>query len=181
VLTKLLGQAVAPIATAPGVRDLVPKFSDGDAAAVGLLTTMESTAEALEPHIGEDAAKELQHLLRHHVLIAVELLSAARSGHIERFKKEDERWIASASEIAAFLSSVNQNWARDVLDRHLQLLVQLTKDEAVARIAGSSRVDLQTYDAIHEEAMAIADLLEEGLARNVPPTTAATASRQGAQ
>lgn len=173
VLTKLLGQAVAPIATAPGVRELVPKFSDGDAAAVGLLTTMEATGEALEAHIGEDSAKELVSLLRRHVLIAVELLSAARSGHIERFKKEDERWIASASEIAAFLSSVNQNWPREVLEQHLQLLLQLTKDEAIARIAGSSRVDLRTYDAIHEEAMVIADLMEEGLARNFPPTRAA--------
>src|SRR5437016_2346605 len=51
VLAKLLGQAVAPIATAPGMRDLVPKFSEGDAAAVGLLTTMEATGDALESHI----------------------------------------------------------------------------------------------------------------------------------
>jgi len=170
VLTKLLGQAVAPIATAPGVRDLVPQFSDGDAAAVGLLTTMEATGEAFAPHVGEDSARELVSLLRRHVLIAVELLSAARSGHIERFKKEDERWIASANEIAAFLSSVNPNWPREVLEQHLQLLLQLTKDEAVARIAGNSRLDLRTYDAIHEEAMVIADLIEEGLAGDFPPT-----------
>jgi hypothetical protein len=167
VLTKLLGDAVAPIATAPGVRELVPHFSDGDAAAVNLLTTMEATGKALEPYFGEDAAKELVGLLRSHVLIAVELLSAARSGHIETFKKEDERWIASADEIAGFLSSLDPAWPRDVLERHLQLLLQLTKDEAVARVAGNTRVDLGTYDAIHEEAMVIADLMEEGLA-NVP-------------
>jgi hypothetical protein len=173
VLTKLLGQAVAPIATAPGVRELVPQFSDGDAAAVNLLTTMEATGEALEPYFGEDAANELISLLRRHVLIAVELLSAVRSGHIERFKQEDEGWIASADEIAGFLSSLNHAWPREVLEQHLQLLLQLTKDEAVARVAGSSRVDLRTYDAIHEEAMVIADLMEEGLA-NVPISTGST-------
>ena len=170
VLTKLLGQAVAPIATAPGVRGLVPQFSDGDAAAVHLLTTMEATGEAFEPHFGEDAANELISLLRRHVLIAVELLSATRSGNIEKFKEEDERWIASANEIAGFLSSLNQAWPRDVLEQHFQLLLQLTKDEAVARVAGNSRVDLRTYDAIHEEAMVIADLMEEGLAK-VPVQT----------
>jgi hypothetical protein len=165
ILTKLLGQAVAPIATAPGVRELVPHFSDGDAAAVSLLTTMEATGEALEPYFGEDAANELTSLLRRHVLIAVELLSAVRSGHIEKFKKEDERWIASANEIAEFLASLNHAWPRDVLEQHLQLLLQLTKDEAVARVAGSSGVDRRTYDAIHEEAMVIAGLMEDGLAK----------------
>jgi hypothetical protein len=167
VLTKLLGEAVAPIATAPGVRELVPQFSDGDAAAVNLLTTMEATGKALEPYFGEDAAKELISLLRRHVLIAVDLLSAARSGHIETLKKEDERWIASADEIAGFLSSLNPAWPREVLEQHLQLLLQLTKDEVVARVAGNSRVDLRTYDAIREEAMVIADLMEEGLV-NLP-------------
>ena len=164
---------MAPIATAPGVRELVPHLSDGDAAAVGLLTTMEATGEALEPQFGEDSANELVSLLRRHVLIAVELLAAARSGHIEKFKKEDERWIASAGEIAGFLSSLNQAWPREVLEQHLQHLLQLTKDEAVARIAGSSLVDLRTYDAIHEEAMVIADLMEEGLTRKVSARTAA--------
>jgi hypothetical protein len=173
VLTKLLGQAVAPIATAPGVRELVPQFSDGDAAAVGLLTTMEATGEVLEPYFGDDAADELISLLRRHVLIAVELLSAVRSGNIERFKQEDERWIASANEIAGFLSSLNPAWPREVLEQHLQLLLQLTKDEAVARVAGNSQVDLRTYDAIHEEAMVIADLIEDGLA-NVPVNTGGT-------
>jgi hypothetical protein len=173
VLTKLLGQSVAPIATAPGVHELVPQFSDGDAAAVGLLTTMEATGEALEPYFGEDSANELTSLLRRHVLIAVELLSAARSGNIESFKQEDERWIASANEIAGFLSSLNQAWPREVLEQHLQLLLQLTKDEAVARVAGNPRVDLRTYDAIHEEAMVIADLMEEGLV-NVPVSTGGT-------
>jgi hypothetical protein len=173
VLTKLLGQAVAPIATARGVRELVPQFSDGDAAAVNLLTTMEATGEAFEPYFGEYAANELTSLLRRHVLIAVELLSAARSGQIERFKKEDERWIASASQIAEFLSSLNQAWPREVLEQHFQRLLQLTKDEAVARVAGNSRVDLRTYDAIHDEAMVIADLMEEGLAK-VPVNTGGT-------
>jgi hypothetical protein len=171
VLTKLLGQAVAPVATAPGVRELVPQLSDGDAAAVRLLTTMEATGEALEPYFGEDSANELTRLLRRHVLIAVELLSAARSGHIERFKEEDERWVASANEIAGLLSSLNQEWPREVLEQHLQLLLQLTKDEAVARIAGNSRADRRTYDAIQREAMVIADLMDEGLAK-VPPAQA---------
>jgi len=165
VLTKLLGRVVAPIATAPGVRELIPHFSDGDAAAVGLLRTMEATGDALAASFGEDSANVLVSLLRRHVLIAVKLLSAARSGHIERFKKEDERWISSASEIAAFLSSLTPAWPRDVLEQHLQLLVQLTKNEAVARVAGNHVVDLRTHDAIHEEAMVIADLMATGLAQ----------------
>ena len=76
------------------------------------------------------------------------------------------------------LSSVNQNWSGEVLEEHLQLLLQLTKDEAVARIAGSFRVDLRTYDAIHEEAMAIADFMEQGLTRHLSLTQAGQAERK---
>jgi hypothetical protein len=173
VLTKVLGNAVAPIATAPGVRELVPKFSEGDAAAIGLLSTMESIADAIVPYYGEDAGKELTRLLRRYVLTAVDLLSAARGGHISRFKTEDERLITHAGQIADFLSSLNERWDRETLFKSLERLLQLTKDEAVARVAGNYELELRTYDEIHEQAMAIADFLTNGIALNVPEVESA--------
>lgn len=63
VLTKILGGAVAPIATAPAVRDLVPQFGPGDAAAVGLLSTMEGIGDAIASYFGPEAGRELTNLL----------------------------------------------------------------------------------------------------------------------
>lgn len=173
VLTKLLGNAVAPIATAPGIRELVPKFSEGDAAAIGLLSTMEAIADAIVPYYGEDTGKELTRLFRRYVLTAVDLLSAAREGHISRFKTEDERLITHAGHIADFLSSLNEKWDRETLFKSLERLLQLTKDEAVARVAGNYELELRTYDEIHAQAMAIADFLTNGIAMNVPEVESA--------
>ena len=168
VLVKALGQAVPPIATAPGIRDLVPHFGPGDAAAVRLLENVEAMGDALAPHFGNDAASEFTQLLRTHVLIAVELLSSARSGHISNFKAEDERWSANADQIADALSRLNEFWPREDVARRLHLLLQLTKDEAVARVAGDVDGDLRTFDRIYSEAMGIADALDAGLAQNFP-------------
>lgn len=99
---------------------------------------------AIAPHFGQDAASDLTQLLRTHVLIAVQLLSAARSGDISKFKAEDERWTANADQIADFLSRLNHSWPREELARRLHLLLQLTKDEAVARVAGDVDGDVRT-------------------------------------
>jgi hypothetical protein len=165
LLVRALGEAVPPIATAPVIRDLVPHFGPGDAAAVRLLENVEAMAGALAPHFGQDAAGDFMRLLRAHVVIAVQLLSAARAGHIGKFKEEDERWTANADEIAGFLNGLNEFWPREELARRLHLLLQLTKDEAVARVTGAVDIDLRTFDRIYAEAMGIADALDSGLAR----------------
>jgi hypothetical protein len=168
LLVNALGGAVPPIATAPGVRDLVPHFGPGDAAAIRLLENVEAMGAAIAPYFGEKSGSDLTHLLRAHILIAVELLSAARSGHISKFNSEDERWTANADQIADLLSSLNEFWPREELARRLHLLLQLTKDEAVARVTGDVDGDLRTFDRIYSEAMGIADSLTEGLVRRFP-------------
>jgi hypothetical protein len=168
LLVKALGGAVPPIATAPGVRDLVPHFGPGDAAAIQLLTNVEAMGEAVVPYFGKEAGSALTTLLREHVLIAVGLLAAARSGDISSFKSEDERWTANADQIADLLAKANEFWSREDIARRLHLLLQLTKDEAVARVANSYDVDLKTFDRIYAEAIAIADALTEGLIRKFP-------------
>ena len=168
VLVKALDGAVPPIATAPGVRDLVPHFGPGDAAAIRLLENVEAIGSAVTPYFGKKAGSDLTHLLRTHILIAVELVSAARSGHISKFKSEDERWIANADEIADLLNGLNEFWPRDDFARRLQLLLQLTKDEAVARVTGDVDGDLRTFDRIYAEAIGIADALTNGLVQKSP-------------
>jgi len=162
-LVRMLHGAVPPIATAPGVRDLVPHFGPGDAAAIRLLENVEAMGEALVPHFGKKAGTAFTHLLRQHILIAVQLVSAARSGNISKFKLEDERWIANADEIADFLNRLNPSWPRHEVARRLQLLLQLTKDEAVARVTGDVDGERRTFDRIYSEAMELADVLTTGL------------------
>jgi hypothetical protein len=163
VLVRALDGAVPPIATAPGIRKLVPQLSTGDEAAIRLLENVEFLGSAIASYFGKEAGTQVTKLLRRHVVIAVKLLAAARGGDIPEFVAKDADWLANADQIAALLNRLNERWPREDLTRRLHLLLQLTKDEAVARVTGDSDGDRRTFDRIYSEAMGIADVLTNGL------------------
>ncbi len=65
----------------------------------------------------------LSHLT--HVLIAADIVTAAKTGNDEGVAKAEERWRRNADNIAVFLSSENSAWAlqtlKDMLYMHLAL------------------------------------------------------------
>jgi uncharacterized protein HemX len=131
-LTKVSEGLVEAVGTAIG-RVITP-LSDGDAAAVRLLKNQEDIGNAVVSFYGAAAGKDLTHLLKEHILIAVEMIAAARAGKDDKFEKEDARWTSNAEEIADLLSGANPNWPKanlvDLLGQHLAL----TKNEVVARL-----------------------------------------------
>ncbi len=138
---------------------------DVEAAAARLLRNQEDLGGAIVPFYGEDAGEALTGLLKEHILIAVELVGAAKAGDDARFKVEDERWTRNAEAIAELLSGANPNWVkRDVADA-LLLHLDLTKREAVARLNEDWEADVEMFDQIFTEILTIADVLAEGIAK----------------
>lgn len=155
---------------------------DAGTAATRLLKNQEHIGNAIVPFYGQAAGKQLTELLKQHILIAVDLLTAAKAGDDARFQQEDARWSRNAEEIAAFLSGANPNWPKaDVLDL-LNVHLKLTKDEAVARLTGKWDDDVVAFDDIFTEIMTVSDTLASGIARQFPDRFAlngATAPRKG--
>src|SRR5262245_46154286 len=56
-------------------------MGDADAAAARLLRNQDDIGNAIVPYYGEDAGRKLTDLLKQHILIAVELVGAAKSGN----------------------------------------------------------------------------------------------------
>ena len=106
---------VAAIANAP----------DTPAAAARLLANQEHIGRAIVPFYGEPAGQALTDLLKQHILIAVDLIEAAKASAAEKFADADRRWDDNARDIAALLSSANPNWPEhdvvDLLRQHLML------------------------------------------------------------
>jgi len=141
---------------------------DADAAAGRLLKNQEDIGAAIAPYYGAAAGGALTGLLKQHILIAVDLVAAAKDGDNAAFATHDARWTANIGEIAAFLSGANPNWPeKDVLDL-LALHLKLTKDEAVARISGDWAADVTAFDDIFTEALVIADTLNDGIVAQFP-------------
>ena len=148
---------------------------DADAAAGRLLKNQEDIGTAIAGFYGDAAGTRLTELLKEHILIAVDLVAAAKSGDTTAFSAHDARWTANIEAIATFLSGANPNLPKaDVLDL-LALHLKLTKDEAVARITGDWAADVKAFDDIFTEIMVLADALHDGIVAQFPDRFAAVA------
>ena len=127
---------------------------DADAAAGRLLKNQDDIGAAIVPYYGQAAGDKLTALLRDHIMIAVDLVAAAKSG--------------DNGEFAKFLAGANPNWPeKDVLDL-LSLHLKLTKDEVVARLKGDWAADVKAFDDIFNEILVVADTLHDGLMAQFP-------------
>ncbi|MGH2408677.1 MAG: glycosyltransferase [Candidatus Limnocylindrales bacterium] len=149
---------VAAIADAP----------DAGAVAGRLLKNQEDLGNAVVPFYGEAAGSRLTELLKEHVMIAVDLVAAAKSGEQAKFAKADVAWDRNAANIASFLAGANPNWPEkdvaDLLGQHLAL----TKNEAVARLKSSWENDIAAFDEIFTEILTVADVLAAGIVKQFP-------------
>ena len=141
---------------------------DASEAASRLLRNQDDIGAAIVPYYGQAAGDGLTALLREHIMIAVDLVTAAKAKDDSEFARHDGRWTANAGEIARFLAGANPNWPeKDVLDL-LSLHLKLTKDEAVARLTRDYAADVKAFDDIFTEIMVLADALHYGLVAQFP-------------
>lgn len=146
---------------------------DAESAASRLLKNQEDIGGAIVPFYGKEAGEGLTGLLKQHILIAVDLIAAAKSGDQEKFAEYDEKWDENAAEIATFLSNANSYWPRqDVIDL-LNLHLSLTKGEVVARLERDYQKDVDFFDQILTEILTLADALSAGLIKQFPEKFAA--------
>ena len=146
---------------------------DATAAATRLLKNQEDIGAAIVGFYGQAAGDKLTDLLRRHIMIAVDLVGAAKSGDQAAFATHDALWTANIEEIAGFLAGANPNWPKKDLVDLLGLHLKLTKDEAVARITGDWAADIKAFDDIFTEILVVADALHDGLVAQFPDRFAA--------
>lgn len=163
-----VGSAGAAVAdTAQAALGAMP-MSDADAAAARLLRNQDDIGKAIVPYYGEGAGNKLSDLLKQHIMIAVELVAAAKDGDQDKFAKDDAAWTDNAAQIAKFLSGANPNWPEnDVMDL-LSLHLELTKGEVTARLNQDWNAAIKAFDDIFTEIMVLADTLYDGLVAQFP-------------
>jgi hypothetical protein len=151
------------------VISLTTDAPDTEETVARLLRNQTDIGNAIKPFYGEAAGQELTRLLRDHILIAADLIAAARTGDEAALGEAQARWTANADEIAAFLASANpREWTVDELKAMLAEHLRLTTNEAVARLQGDWAADVAAYDAIHLHALDMADLLSSGIVAQFP-------------
>ena len=151
------------------VISLTTDSPDTQASVGRLLRNQADIGNAIKPYYGKAAGTKLTALLREHILIAADLIAAARKGDQEALASQQARWRANADEIAAFLSSANPgSWKPAEMRAMMRSHLRLTTDEVVARLTKNWAADVRSYDRIHVQILHMADMLSDGLVAQFP-------------
>lgn len=140
-----------------------------DATAQRLLQNQTDLGNAIKPFYGDAAGSQLTALLRDHILIAADLLTAAKAGDSAGVAEAKARWYANADEIATFLHQANPDeWPLDEMKLMMRKHLDLTLVEAVAHLQGDWSADIAAYEQVHQEILQMADMLSTGIIRQFP-------------
>jgi hypothetical protein len=143
---------------------------DTEATVARLLRNQTDIGNAVKPFYGKAAGNKLTAELRRHILIAADLIAAAKAGDQAKLAEEQARWAKNADDIAAVLASVNPRFFKlAVLEAEMQMHLKLTTEEAVARLQGNWAADVAAYDKIHRHILHMSDYLPDGLVKQFPP------------
>lgn len=146
----------------------VADLPDTDAVAQRLLKNQDDIGDAIKPYYGAEAGSKLTALLRDHIMIATEVVKAAKADHTDQLANAQKKWSANGRDIATFLSAANPNWPKDDLEAMLQKHLDLTSGEVVGRLKKDWHMDINSYDEGHAHMLMFADLLSHGIIKQFP-------------
>lgn len=133
-----------------------------------LLQNPKDFAELLTPFFGTRAAGRFEELFTKHLLIAADLVNAAKSGEAGKVNTARDEWYKNADEIAEFLSSINRYWSKAKWKSMLYSHLEMTEKEATLRLQGNYTEDIHVFDSIENEAFIMADYMFSGITKAYP-------------
>lgn len=128
-----------------------------------LLYNAQDMAVVIRRFYGDLAANTFKELMTAHLLIAIDLVNAAKAGDAAAVVEAEKRWYGNADDIAGFLAHLNPYWPQDAVKTMLYHHLALTKKEAEAILAGEYNLSIQLYDRIEQQALEMADAFAEGI------------------
>lgn len=141
---------------------------DKEAVLQRLLTNQDDIGNSIKPYYGEQAGNKLAKLLREHILLAVKVVNAAKTGNKTALATFNKEWYRNADDIATFLNKANPNWSKatltDMLHKHLQILTK----EVVARLNKDWQANIKATDKGEEHLLQLADELSRGIIKQFP-------------
>lgn len=154
-------------------RNVIMCFTDDlpgtDQAVARLLKNQEDIGNAIKPVYGDEAGNKLTELLKSHITIAAEVLTAAKKGDDAGFTTANQKWQSNGDEIALFLSSANpDNWKSEEMKKMMSDHLQYTTEEAVARFKKDYDADIAAYEKAHNEILEMSEMLAIGIIKQFP-------------
>jgi Spy/CpxP family protein refolding chaperone len=142
---------------------------DKQATTERLLQNQVDIGNAIKPYYGNDAGEKLTGLLKDHITIAAELVTAAKAGNSAQVEDANRRWLVNADAIAEFLSGANPSaWPSGEMKQMMHDHLSLTTAEVQDRLKGNYAADIADYEKVHVQILRMADMLSDGIIHQFP-------------
>ena len=142
---------------------------DKDATTQRLLQNQADIGNAVGEFYGRDAGNKLTALLKEHILIAANIVTAAKAGDDAKVTSENKRWRDNATDIARFLHGANpKHWPEATLEKAMFMHLDQTLSEASNELKGNHEASLEDYDQAMTHMLMVADTLSDGIAAQFP-------------
>ena len=146
----------------------VAGLPDTEATAGRLLQNQTDIGDAVATFYGREAGSALTGLLRDHILVAGDLITAAKAGDSAALSKSSDAWYANSDQIAEFLAKANPAWPVDSLKVMMRGHLDQTLAEATAQLTGDYPRSVAEYDHIVTHILEMADTLSTGIVSAFP-------------
>jgi hypothetical protein len=142
---------------------------DANASVARLLRNQVDIGNAVKPFYGKAAGSALAGLLRDHILIAADVIAAAKAGDQTQLAYAQARWVDNADQIAATLHRLDPHfWKLRELKAEMHRHLELTTQEAVTRLQHDWEGDVAAYERVHLHILHMADMLSTGIIAQFP-------------
>jgi hypothetical protein len=134
-----------------------------------LLHNQVDIGNAVKPYYGTAAGDKLTRLLKAHILGAVNVLVAAKSGDKGKLAQAVSAWFANGRQIADFLHAANPRFlsrsaARTMMNLHLHQVIQ----QAVDELKGNYSADARAFAPYIRHILNMADMISGGIIQQFP-------------
>lgn len=128
-----------------------------------LLRNAPEMGDALVPYYGKEAGDRYSELIKEHLVLAADLVKAAKAGDTKSFETINKKWYANADDIAEFWSMINpfitKHEMQEMMYKHLELLKAVTTYELQKNYTAS----INTFDLYELQALHMADEISEAI------------------
>lgn len=133
-----------------------------------LLKNQDNIGDSIKPYYGNDAGDKLSELLKDHILLAGQVLEAAKNNNTSDFDKYNKLWYENADAIAKFLSDANPNWNNKKLRNMLYEHLDLIKQQVTARLNNDWNTDIETSDKGENHMIDFSQIIADGIIKQFP-------------
>jgi hypothetical protein len=103
------------------------------------------------------------------LLIAANIVTAAKAGDSATVTSENVRWRANATDIARFLHAANpKHWPEATLRSAMFMHLDQTLAEATNELKGNYAASIKDYDKAMDHMLMVADTLSDGIVAQFP-------------